>query len=397
MKHFTPQWIQDTTLSTIVAGFITVLVGFTSSVALIFQAAQSLNVGADVISSWMWALGLGMGITSLGLSWWYKIPMITAWSTPGAALLITALSGYSVEQAIGAFILSSLLITLSGITGLFEKFMNKIPQSIGAAMLAGILVNFGIKVFTSMQIDLMLPLSLLIAYLIFKRFIPKFTIILLLIMGIIICVSQGTLDLSAIEIKLAKPVFITPVFDVTVALSVALPLFIVTMTSQNIPGVTVLKTFGYPSPTSPSLTATGGVGLLLAPFGCFALNLAAITAAICMTEDVHKDKKKRYTAGIWTGIFYCIIGVFGATVASAFSAFPQIFVATLAGIALFGTIANGLTLALSDDASREPALIAFLTTASGVTLWGIGSAFWGIVLGIIALLVFSIKNPLARR
>lgn len=393
MKNVLPQWIKDSTISSVVAGFITVLVGFTSSVALIFQAAHSLNAGDDVISSWMWALSLGMGITSLGLSWWYKIPVITAWSTPGAALLITALSGYSIEQAVGAFIICSLLITLSGITGLFEKFMSKIPQSIGAAMLAGILVNFGIKVFTSMQVDLTLPLTLLISYLFLKHFIPKYTIILILLLGIILCVSQGTLDLSQIQIAIAKPVFIMPSFDVTAAISVALPLFIVTMTSQNIPGVTVLKTSGYPSPTSASLSATGGVGLLLAPFGCFALNLAAITAAICMTPDVHPDKNKRYTAGIWTGIFYIIIGIFGATVASAFSAFPQIFVATLAGIALFGTIGNGLYLALSDDNSREPALISFLTTASGVTLWGIGSAFWGIVLGIIALLVFSIKKP----
>lgn len=393
MSALLPQWIKDSTLSTIVAGFITVLVGFTSSVALIFQAAQSLGAGNDVVSSWMWALGLGMGITSLGLSWWYKIPMITAWSTPGAALLITALSGYTLEQAIGAFIISSLLITLSGVTGLFEKSMSRIPQSIGAAMLAGILVNFGMKVFTSMQVNLTLPLILLLAYLFLKHFIPKYTIILILLLGIVICVRQGTLDLSHIDIKLAYPVFVMPEFSLTTIISVALPLFVVTMTSQNIPGVTVLKTFGYPPPTSPSLVATGGVGLLLAPFGCYALNLAAITAAICMTNDVHKDKNKRYTAGMWTGIFYILIGIFGATVASAFSAFPQIFIAALAGIALFGTIGNGLYLALSDDSSREPALISFLTTASGVTLWGIGSAFWGIVLGIIALLVFSIKKP----
>lgn len=392
MKYLYPQWLKDSTLSSVIAGFITVLVGFTSSVALIFQAAHSLNAGADVISSWMWALSLGMGLTSLGLSWWYKIPLITAWSTPGAALLITALSGYTVEQAIGSFVVTSLFIVLSGVTGVFERFMNKIPQSIGAAMLAGILVNFGLKVFTAMQVDLTLPLALLVSYLFLKHFLPKYTIIILLILGIIICVSQGTLDLSKINIQLAKPVFIMPEFSLIATISVALPLFVVTMTSQNIPGVTVLKTSGYSSPTSASLSATGGVGLLLAPFGCFALNLAAITAAICMTPDVHPDKNKRYTAGIWTGIFYIIIGIFGATVASAFSAFPQIFVATLAGIALFGTIGNGLFLALADDTSREPALISFLTTASGVTLWGIGSAFWGIVFGIVALLVFSIKK-----
>lgn len=392
MTYLFPQWLKDSTPSSIIAGFITVLVGFTSSVALIFQAAHTLNVNTDIISSWMWALGLGMGLTSLGLSWWYKIPLITAWSTPGAALLITALSGYSTEQAVGAFVISSLLIVLSGVTGLFERFMDKIPQSIGAAMLAGILVNFGLKVFTAMQTDLALPLTLLISYLFLKKFIPKYTIVIILILGIIICVARGTLDVNQIDIKLASPIFIMPEFSLTAAISIALPLFVVTMTSQNIPGVTVLKTSNYPSPTSASLSVTGGIGLLLAPFGCFALNLAAITAAICMTPDAHPDKNKRYTAGIWTGIFYIIIGIFGATVASAFSAFPHIFIATLAGIALFGTIGNGLYLALADDTSREPALISFLTTASGVALWGIGSAFWGIVLGIVALLVFSLRK-----
>lgn len=393
MTQYLPEWIRQTTISTIIAGFIVVLVGFTSSVALIFQAAQSLGLSADEIGSWMWALGLGMGITSLGLSWWYKIPVITAWSTPGAALLITSLSGYSTAEAIGAFIASSILITLSGITGLFDKFMNKIPQSIGAAMLAGILVNFGMKVFTSMEADIVLPLTLLLAYLFLKHFLPKYAIIMVLLLGIIISVTQGTLNLNDIELIVAKPIFTSPEFSLSAIISVALPLFIVTMTSQNIPGVTALKTGGYPSPTSASLTVTGGVGLLLAPFGCYALNLAAITAAICMTPDVHPDKDKRYIAGIWTGIFYIIIGIFGATVASAFSAFPQIFVATLAGLALFGTIGNGLYLALSDDSSREPALISFLVTASGVTLWGIGSAFWGIVLGVLALVIFSIKKP----
>lgn len=334
-----------------------------------------------------------MGITTLGLSWWYKIPLITAWSTPGAALLITALSGYRLTEAIGAFIISSLLITFFGITGLFARFMNRIPQSIGAAMLAGILVNFGLKVFTAMETNLLLPLTLLLAYLLLKHFIPKFSIICILIIGIVICIAQGTLNLGDIDIAIAKPVFVMPEFSLTAAISVALPLFVVTMTSQNIPGVTVLKTFDYPAPTSTALTTTGGIGLLLAPFGCYALNLAAITAAICMTDDVHKNHAKRYTAGIWTGIFYIIIGIFGATVASAFDAFPSIFVATLAGIALFSTIANGLTLALSDTNTREPAMISFLTTASGVTLWGVGSAFWGIIFGVLALLIFSIKKP----
>ncbi len=387
-----PRWLAESAFSTIVAGFVTVLVGFTSSVALIFQATQTLGLSTDIVSSWMWALGLGMGITSLALSWWYKIPVITAWSTPGAALLISTLSGYSLEQAIGAFIVSSLLIIIFGITGLFAKLIDKIPQSLGAAMLAGILVKFGMDVFVSMQTSLFLPFVLFVNYLLFKHFIPKYTIVVTLFLGIAICLAQGTLDTSVIALQMATPIFVMPEFSLSAIISVALPLFIVTMTSQNMPGVTVLKTFGYRPPISSSLTVTGGVGLLLAPFGCFALNLAAITAAICMTEDVHTDKNKRYTAGIWTGIFYVIIGVFGATVALIFSAFPAVFISVLAGLALFSTIGNSLKIALEDNTSREPALICFLTTASGLTLWGISSAFWGIVLGALALFVFSIKK-----
>lgn len=260
--------------------------------------------------------------------------MITAWSTPGAALLITALAGYSLNEAIGAFIVSSLLIVLSGITGLFARFMDKIPRAIGAAMLGGILVQFGMQVFSAMETNLWLPLTLLLCYLVFKRWLPKYTIVIVLVAGVLLTIIDGSLQLSDIEIALAAPVFIMPAFSWLAILSVSLPLYIVTMTLQNIPGVTVMRTFGYEPPTSASLSITGGVGLLLAPFGCFALNLAAITAAIC----------------------------------------------------------NSIHLALEDPHSREPALITFLVTASGVTLWGIGSAFWGIVVGVIALMFFTFRK-----
>lgn len=385
-------WVRQTTPAIVVAGFITVLVGFTSSIALVFSAAHTLGADTAVISSWVWSLSIGMGVTTLGLSWWYKIPVITAWSTPGAALLITALAGYSLNEAIGAFIVSSVLIVLSGITGLFARFMDKIPRAIGAAMLGGILVQFGMQVFSAMETNLWLPLTLLLCYLVFKRWLPKYTIVIVLAAGVLFTIIDGSLQLSDIEIALAAPVFITPAFSWLAILSVSLPLYIVTMTSQNIPGVTVMRTFGYEPPTSASLSVTGGVGLLLAPFGCFALNLAAITAAICMTDDVDVNPEKRYIAGIWAGIFYIILGVFGATVAVAFAAFPAVFVSTLAGIALFATIGNSIHLALEDPHSREPALITFLVTASGVTLWGIGSAFWGIVVGVIALLFFTFRK-----
>lgn len=363
------------------------LVSFASSIALVFAAATAAGATTEQISSWVWAISIGSGVSGLALSWWYKTPIITAWSTPGAALLITALSGYSLAEAIGAFAVSSLLMYVLGVTGLFAKFMDKIPQSIGAAMLAGILLNFGTRVFASMQNELWLPLVLLVVYLLCKRFLPRYTMLAVLFVGIGVVFTNGQFDMHDLTFSVTEPVFVMPEFSWSAIVSVSLPLCIVTMTSQNLPGVAVLRNFGYHSPTSTAVATTSGLAVLLAPFGCFSLNYAAITAAICMTEDVHPDKDKRYLAGIWTGVFYIVVGIFGATVAVAFNAFPEVFVATLAGLALFTTIGNSLHNALNEDASREAAVITFLTTASGVTLWNIGAAFWGIVIGLVVLLV----------
>ncbi len=385
--------LKDLSISAIVAGFVTVLVGFTSSAVIVFQAAQALNASAAETASWMWALGLGMGITCIGLSLRYRIPVVTAWSTPGAAMLITTAAAVSMEEAIGAFLVSALLITLCGFTGWFERVINRIPTSIASAMLTGVLLRFGLDIFVAMQTQFGLTFAMFCTYLIARRTVPRYAVVLALGLGILIAGAQGLLQLNGVQLQWAQPVFTMPQFSIGAIIGVALPLFVVTMASQNVPGVATMRASGYTVPISPLIGWTGVATLVLAPFGAFALNLAAITAAICMGREAHEDPAKRYVAAIAAGGFYIIVGLFGATVAAVFAAFPQELVLAIAGLALLGTIGNGLAVALTDPQAREPALITFLVTASGVTLFGIGSAFWGLVAGTLAIAILQGKLP----
>ncbi len=375
---------KDFSVSTVFAGAVTVMVGFTSSVAVVFHAAQSAGADAAQMASWIWALGLGMGITCVALSWRYRQPVVTAWSTPGAAMLITAASGMSMAEVVGAFVVSSLLVTAVGFSGVFERFMHRIPLPLAAGMLAGVLLRLGLDVFVSMSQQWPLPLLMTVVYLLARRWQPRYAVVLSLLAGTALAAWQGDVHWQSIDWQWAQPVWVTPAFSVSALIGMALPLFIITMAAQNIPGVAAMRAHGYAPPLSPVMGWIGVVNLLLAPFGAFALNLAAITASICSSEEAHTDKHKRYTAAISAGIFYILMGLAGASVVSLFAALPKALVMVIAGLALFGTIANALANALDDIAIREPAFITFLVTASGFTLWGIGAAFWGLVAGAIA-------------
>jgi len=378
---------RDVSLAAVAAGFVTVLVGFTSSAALVFQAARAFGATPDEIGSWILALGVGMGATCIALSLRYRVPVVTAWSTPGAAMLITAAAGVSMPEAIGAFLVCALLITIAGYSGLFERLLARIPLSIAAAMLAGVLVRFGIDVFTAMNAQFALAATMVATYLVMRRLRPRYAVILALLAGVAVAAFQGTLHLDAVQLELARPVFVTPAWSAASLIGISLPLFVVTMASQNVPGVATMRASGYAPPISPIIGATGVATLLLAPFGAFALNLAAITAAICMGREAHEDPARRYVAAIAAGVFYLVLGLFGATVGALFAAFPRELVLAIAGLALFGTIGGALAQALADEYEREPALITFLVTASGLTLGGVGSPFWGLVAGAIARLV----------
>ncbi len=388
------RFFRDISLSSATAGFVAVLVGFTSSIAIVFQAAQAFGATPAQITSWMWALGLGMGLCSAVPSLVLRQPVMVAWSTPGAAVLATAglAGGFAMPEAIGAFMACAALIILVGATGWFERVMNRIPMAIAAALLAGVLARFGLQAFGAAQTALSLVVLMLLAYLAGRRLLPRYAVVLTLAVGVLHAAFTGGLRTEGLALELARPVFTAPVFSLQAMVSLALPLFVVTMASQNLPGVAAIRAAGYRMPISRIITLTGAVTLVLAPFGAFALNLSAITAAICMGEEAHADKAKRYTAAVACGLIYIAIGIFGATFTALLLAFPKELVMAIAGIALLGSIGGGLHTALADERHREAALITFLVTLSGVVLAGIGSAFWGVVAGGLALFVQQYGN-----
>jgi len=372
-------------LSHLSAGFIAVLVGYTSSAAIVFQAATAAGAGPEQISAWLLALGLGMGFTCIGLSLYYRSPVLTAWSTPGAALLATSLVGIPMNEAIGAFLFASLLLTIFGFTGWVETFMKHVPKSLAAAMLAGVLLRFGLEAFVSLRTQPAMVALMLAIHLGGRRLNSRYTIPLTFLGGLLWAAQGGLIHSEALSVTLAHPIFTAPTFSLSTLIGVGIPLFIVTMASQNVPGIAVLRANGYQTPVSPLIGWTGLTGLLLGPFGGYQFNLAAITAAICMSPEADRKPERRYLAAVWAGIFYLVTGLLGATVAGLFTALPKELVAAIAGIALLGTIGNSLTGALLDERERDAAVITFLVTASGLALLSIGSAFWGLLFGLIVL------------
>ncbi|PHM74443.1 membrane protein [Xenorhabdus kozodoii] len=360
------------------------LVGYASSVAIILQAVTAIGVEPSQIGAWLSMLGVGMGITTMGLSLYYRTPILTAWSTPGMALLATNLPNTSVNEAIGMFIFASALMLICGITGLFARLMNYIPHTIAAAMLAGILLRFGLEAFEMLQINFWLCGIMLLIYLLTRRYFPLYAIISTLAAGLIICILSGDFNFAGENVMFSLPDFVMPQFSATTLIGVGIPFFIVTMASQNAPGIATLQAAGYPPRTSKLLSSTSLAAMILAPFGGFSICIAAITAAICMGSDVHPDPKKRYLAAVSAGFFYLLAGLFGGAIFYLFSAFPVPLIKTLAGLALLGTFTSSLNQAIKDDDTRDAAIICFLVTASGANLLGISSAFWGLTSGIIA-------------
>ena len=393
------QLFKDFSLSAFTAGFVAVLVGFTSSVAIVFQAAQSFGATPEIMASWMWAIGLGMGLCTLLPSLWLRKPVMVAWSTPGAAVLASAgmAGGFTMSDAVGAFMMCALLIVVVGWTGWFERMMSRIPLAIASALLAGVLARFGLSGFSAAQTALPLVAVMLLTYLVGKRLFPRYAVPCTLLVAIGFAAITTGFAPSDIRFGLTYPVWVTPAVSFAGFVSLALPLFIVTMASQNMPGVAAIHACGYGDqrasggdagiPVSKIITLTGLATFVLAPFGAFALNLSAITAAICMGPEAHADPRKRYTASSACGALYILIGLFGATIIGVLTAFPKELVAAIAGLALISTIAGALKVALDNEANRDAAMITFLVTLSGVVLGGVGSAFWGVVAGAIALAV----------
>lgn len=376
-------------LSHLVAGFIAVMVGFTSSVMIIFQAATAAGASEIEISSWLFGLGLSIGIPCIILSLYYRMPILLGWSTPGAALLATSLNGVSMPEAIGAFVISALLTIIAGFTGLFEKIIDHIPRSLTSAMLAGILLHFGLDVFSAMQDQFLMVFMMLSTYLIGKRLFPRYVIIVVLITGIIIAKLTGLLDIHNLSFRLSTPVFTLPEFSLGSLISISIPLFVVTMTSQNLPGFVILNAANY-HPCVSALTSWTGIStLLFAPFGSYSVSLTALTAAICTSKEADPDPALRYRSSVFAGLCWLLIATFGTTLVVLITAFPKELVIAIAGLALFSTISGSFKTALEDEKQREPAIITILTSASGISLFGIGAAFWGLIAGIIASLILN--------
>lgn len=378
-------------LPPVIAGLISVIVNYGGTFILIFQAAQMAGLSPELTASWVWSISIGVGITGIYLSWYTKEPIITAWSTPAAAFLITALVSVPYSEAIGAYMLSALAFLILGITGYFGKLIRLIPISIASGLLAGILLQFGISAFTNMTIDPLLAISLFFVYLITKRFSSRYAIVSVLSFGFILLLLQSQINFSGFELKLASPIFTEPTFSLNATLSLALPLFLITLTGQYMPGLLILKNDGFKASAKPILAITGLGSFIMAPFGSHAFNLAAITAAICTGKESCEDPSKRWIAGIAAGIFYILVGIFGVTLAALFAAFPATFISTLAGLALLSTIAGSLSNAITDIDTREAAIITFLATAANINLFGIGGAFWGLILGLISYFILNGK------
>lgn len=380
-------------LPTVLSGFVAVLVGYASSAAIIWQAAIAAGATTGQIAGWMTALGIAMGVSTLALTLWYRAPILTAWSTPGAALLVTGLQGVTIQEAIGVFIVANALIVLCGVTGLFARLMQVIPHSLASAMLAGILLRFGLQAFNSLNNELLLCGSMLLAWLVLKVVAPRYAVIAAMLVGIMIALIKGDVVTNNITLSPVMPEFIARHFSLAHSISIALPLFLVTMASQNAPGIATMKASGYSLPVSPLIVFTGLLALLFSPFGVYSICIAAITAAICQSPEAHPDAQRRWLAAAAAGVFYLLAGVFGGSVTGLMAALPVSWIQMLAGLALLGTISGSLYQALHQEAERDAAIITFLVTASGLTLLGIGSAFWGLIAGGVCYTVLR----LARR
>jgi benzoate membrane transport protein len=371
-------------LSIITSAVVAALVGFGSTIAIIIAAAQAVGADAAQTSSWVAALCLAMAATSGFLSVHYRMPVVTAWSTPGAAL-IAASSGISIHAAVGSFLLAGGLIVLAAFIKPLGRLIERIPTSIAAAMLAGVLIRFVMAVFESAQGAPALVLPLVGIFLIARLFNPALAVLAVLLAGVGLAFGGGLAGPVSSELSLSSLTFIAPAWEPAALIGLGLPLFLVTMASQNLPGLAVLKASGYQPPSRPILAATGLASIVTALFGAHTSNLAAISAAICTGPDTHPDPAKRWMVGPFYALSYLIFAAFSAALIGLIAALPPELIRAVAGLALIGAFAGALGSALSEEAERFPAVLTLAVTASGVTLFGIGSAFWGLAAGLLAL------------
>lgn len=382
----------DWSISAIVAGFLAVLISYSGPLIIFFQAAQRAHVSTDMMVSWIWGISIGAAVSGIYLSIKYKTPVITAWSAPGTALLVTLFPNVSLNEAVAAYITSAIVIFLIGVTGYFDKLLKWIPQDVAAGMMAGILFQFGIGLFTASDSMPFIVFSMLIVFLIAKRLMPRYTMIWVLAAGVLLSLILGKMNPVDVSFSLAIPQWISPEWTWNSTLNLAVPLILVSLTGQFLPGMAIMKLSGYDTPAKPIITVTSIASLAVACVGGITIVLASITAALCMGKDAHELKEKRYIAGIANGIFYILGGLFAGSIVMLFSLLPKELVAALAGLALLGAIATNISVAMKNDSQRDAALITFLATASGMHFLGLSSVFWGICIGVIAHFILTPRS-----
>lgn len=382
----------DWSISATVAGFLAVLISYSGPLIIFFQAAQRAHVSTDMMVSWIWGISIGAAVSGIYLSIKYKTPVITAWSAPGTALLVTLFPNVSLNEAVAAYITSAIVIFLIGVTGYFDKLLKWIPQDVAAGMMAGLLFQFGISLFTASDSMPLIVFSMLIVFLVAKRLMPRYTMIWVLAAGVLLSLILGKMNPVDVSFNLAIPQWISPEWTWNSTLNLAVPLILVSLTGQFLPGMAIMKLSGYDTPAKPIITATSIASLAVACIGGITIVLASITAALCMGKDAHELKEKRYIAGIANGIFYILGGLFAGSIVMLFSLLPKELVAALAGLALLGAIATNISVAIKNDGQRDAALITFLASASGMHFLGLSSVFWGICIGVIAHFILTPRS-----
>ncbi|MDI5984022.1 benzoate/H(+) symporter BenE family transporter [Halomonas sp. M4R5S39] len=375
---------KDWSIPALTAGFVAVLISYSGPLAIFFQAAQSAEISSAMMTSWVWAISMGAAVSGILLSLWLRVPVVTAWSAPGTALLVTLFPGLSLNEAVGAYLTAAVILFVVGITGSFDRIVQAIPPGIASAMMAGILFQFGVGIFVSLESVPALAIGMIIAYLVFKRLNPRYSLILLLIVGVVLAVVLEGASLHGVSIRLAEPAFIRPDWTWNATLSLAIPLVLVSLTGQFLPGMAILRTSGYATPARPIVTITSLTSFGTAFFGGITTVVAAITAAICTSKEAHEDPDKRYVAGVANGVFYLVGGTFAGTIVLLFTSLPGEFVAVLAGLALIGAITSNVSAFAAHKDHLEASVITFIATASGISFLGLGSAFWGVVVGALA-------------
>ena len=385
---------EDWSLSASVAGFLAVLISYAGPLIIFFQAAQAAQVSDAMMASWIWGVSIGAAVSGIFLSIKYKTPIITAWSAPGTALLVIVFPEMSINEAISAYIISAVVIFLVGATGSFDKILKWIPNGIAAGMMAGILFQFGLELFVATDTMPFIVFSMLGCYILAKRFSPRYTMIWVLFCGVILSVAFGKMNSVDMNLAITIPTIIWPEWSWNATFNLAIPLILVSLTGQFLPGMAILNLSGYDTPAKPIVSVASLASLAVACVGGITIVLAAITAALCTGKDAHELKEKRYIAGVANGVFYLLGGLFAGSIVMVFSLLPKELVAALAGLALIGAISTNITIAMKNDEQRDAALITFLATASGMSFLGLSSVFWGIVIGMIAYYVLNKKRLL---